>query len=301
MSLHGNAPRRTPMSLPSMAVINFTSTLNDQAVQDAIRAVNRQVLEDFAPIWGYGRVLRLQAVDFNPADPDSLAPQKVPAESAMYLVDEASLPGALGFHDLNTRDVPVGFVFVLDPNDWTVTLSHEVLELILDPTVNIFVPGPDPRNPNNVVLHTYEACDAVERLSYRIDEIAVSDFLTPNYFTIGDAPGTRNDFLGVGVPSFGVTPNSHIAFLDLSTGTFETVFGQQAPVREAGARKQAIVVDHPKARRPADERLLQVLSAHRAKRGKLGMTGLPNLHGITRTSRYREGARILATRMKKAA
>jgi hypothetical protein len=183
------------MSLPSIAVINFTSTLHDQDVQDAIRVVNRQVLEDFVPLWGYGRLLQLHAVDFRPADPDTLAPQKVPADSAMYLVDEASLPGALGFHDLNTRDVPVGFVFVLDPQDWTVTLSHEVLDLILDPTVNLSVPGPDPRNVANLVLHTYEACDAVERFSYTIDGIAVSDFLTPSYFTIGEAPGTRNDFL----------------------------------------------------------------------------------------------------------
>ena len=35
----------------------------------------------------------------------------------------------------------MGFVFTNLP-DWTVTLSHEVLELIIDPTVNIFVPGP---------------------------------------------------------------------------------------------------------------------------------------------------------------
>jgi hypothetical protein len=269
--------------------------LNDQAAQEAIRAVNRQVIEDFMPIWGYGRLLKLQAVDFNPADPDTLAPQKVPADSAMYLVDEASLPGALGFHDLNTRDVPVGFVFVLDPADWTVTLSHEVLELILDPTVNIFVPGPDPRNPNNIVLHTYEACDAVERISYEIDGIAVSDFLTPNYFTIGDAPGTRNDFLGVGVPSFGATRNSHIAFFDLSTGTFEVVFGQQAAPRMA--KRQ----EHAKAKRPSDERLQQVLSNYRSKKPKPECTGLPQLRGITRTGRYKAGAESMVARLRKAA
>ena len=60
-----------------------------------------------------------------------LKEEKVPAESVIYLIDESTLPGALGYHDLNTRDFPVGFVFVLDPNDWTTTLSHEVLELIL--------------------------------------------------------------------------------------------------------------------------------------------------------------------------
>jgi hypothetical protein len=288
------------MSLPSIAVINFTSTLNDQAVQDAIRAVNRQVLEDFVPLWGCGRVLRLQAVDFNPADPDTLAPQKVAADSAMYLVDEASLPGALGYHDLNTRDVPVGFVFVLDPNDWTVTLSHEVLELILDPTVNLFVPGPDPRNANNLVLHTYEACDAVERISYAIDGIAVSNFLAPSYFTIGDAQGTRNDFLGAGVPSFGVTRNSHIAFLDLSAGTFVTVFGEQAPPRAAAARKR-MFADHPKAARPPEERLQQILNGYRAKRPRPDCTGLPNLRGITRMGRYKAHAESMVARTKKAA
>ena len=103
--------------------------------------------------------------------------------------------------------------FILDPNDWTVTLSHEVLELIVDSTVNLFAPGPDPRDANNLVLHTYEVCDAVERTTYLIDGIAVSNFLTPSYFTIGDAVGTRNDFLGVGVDSFGLTQNSHIQFL----------------------------------------------------------------------------------------
>jgi hypothetical protein len=289
------------MSLPSIAVINFTSTLNGQAVQDVIRAVNRQVLEDFVPIWGYGRVLRLHAVDFNPAAPDALAPEKVAADSAMYLVDEASLPGALGFHDLNTRDVPVGFVFVLDPNDWTVTLSHEVLELILDPTVNIFVPGPDPRNASNLVLHTYEACDAVERISYNIDGIGVSNFLTPSYFTVGDAPGAQNDFLGAGVSSFGATPNSHIAFFDLSTGTFETVFGQQTPLRAAAARKLPTLVDHPKAKRPPEERLQQILSNYRAKKPRLDCSGLPNLRGITRTGRYKAQAESMMARTRKAA
>jgi hypothetical protein len=287
------------MSLPSIAVVNFASTLNDQAVQDAIRVVNRQVMEDFVPIWGYGRRLRLHAVDFDPAAPDALAPEKVPAESAMYLVDESSLPGALGYHDLNTRDMPVGFVFVLDPSDWTVTLSHEVLELILDPTVNIFVPGPDPRNASNTVLHAYEACDAVERFSYQIDGVAVSDFLTPSYFTAGDGAGTRNDFLGVGVTSFGVTHNSHIAFFDLSTGTFETVFGHQAPMRAAARHLGA--KDHPKAKRPSEERLQQILNAYRAKKGRPESTGLSKLPAITRTGRYKARADALMSRARRAA
>ena len=281
------------MSVPSIAVINFSTQLNDQDIQRAIRSVNRQVVEDFMPLWGAGRVLKLHEPVSDPADIDTLALEPVYADSVIYLVDEGLLAGALGFHDLNARDLPFGFVFVLDTNDWTVTLSHEVLELIIDPTVNLFVPGPDPRNPANLVLHTYEVCDAVERTTYRIDEIDVSNFLTPSYFTIGDARGTRNDFLGVDVPSFGVTRNSHIAFLDLSTGNFVTEIGQQAMPQKVMARGR--FSDHAKAKRPSEEKLQGMLRKYQqekplAKLQKDRLQGLPHMRAITRAGRYRESA-----------
>ncbi|WP_447597903.1 hypothetical protein [Nitrospira sp. Nam80] len=166
------------MALPSCAVIKFTSKLKDADVQDAVRVMNRQIMEDFMPIWGYRRTLKYIAAGFEQADDNTLKEEKIAADSVVYLLDESTLPGALGYHDLNTRDIPVGFVFVLDPNDWTTTLSHEVLELILDPTVNILIPGPHPKDPQNIVLHAYEVCDAVERMSYKIDGIDVSNFLT---------------------------------------------------------------------------------------------------------------------------
>src|SRR5262249_48338583 len=155
--------------------------------------------------WGSGRTLEFFAPTFDPADQQTLAEEDVPADSVIYLVDEASVPGALGFHDLNTKDLPFGFTFVLDPKDWTTTLSHECLELLLDPTASVLVPGPDPRDGRKTVLHSYEACDAVERLSYTVEGITVSDFVTPSYFTPGEVAGRRNDFLGVGLRSFGAT------------------------------------------------------------------------------------------------
>lgn len=275
------------MSLPSIAIVNFSSQLADQEVQEAIRAVNRQVIEDFMPIWGAGRICKLHNANFQPSDINTLSLEPVLADSVIYLVDEGLLPGALGFHDLNARDMPFGFVFILDSQDWTVTLSHEVLELIIDPTVNILVPGPDPRDPSNIVLHTYEVCDAVERMAYDIDGIRVSNFLTPSYFTIGDAPGTRNDFLGVNVPSFGVTRNSHIAFFDLTVGGFVTVIGSMGVSSNTVAKNK--FVDHPKASRPSEEQLQSVLTNyHKNNKGKL-----PYISAITRYGRYEASAKRL--------
>jgi len=36
---------------------------------------------------------------------------------------------------------------------WTVTLSHEALELIADPEVNLLVAGPHPSQPGVDVFH----------------------------------------------------------------------------------------------------------------------------------------------------
>lgn len=279
------------MSQPSIAVINFSANLSDQTVQDVLRAINRQIIEDFVPIWGNGRVMRLHASAFEPAHPDILTDDPVRADSVIYLVDQATLPGALGYHDMNTRGVPVGFVFVVDLAEWTVTLSHEALELIVDPTVNIFVPGPDPRDAANTVLHTYETCDAVERTSYEIDGVRVSNFVTPHYFTIGDEPGQRNDFLGVGVTSFGVTQGSHIAFIDLSTGTFVTVNGQDAPPSMVHAAR-ARTFDRAKPQRPGDDILNAALNAYNAKPAA-NCKGLCHLGGISRTARYETRAKTL--------
>lgn len=273
--------------LPTISVINFSTNINDQAVQDAIRAVNRQITEDYLPIWGHGRKLFLHASTFDPADEDTLAEDPVRGESVLYLVDEGTLAGALGFHSLNSRGVPFGFVFTENVDEWTVTLSHEALELITDPTVNLFVPGPDPRDPDNsdkVVLHTYESCDAVERTSYEIDGIRVSNFLTPTYFSVGDEPGTRNDFLGVGVPSFGATPGSHIAFFDLDANNFVTFFGEQR-ARALMASKRAKFFDQEKPCRPDDETLMTILKTCRSQH-----EGLRTVTGVTRTSRYRDSA-----------
>src|SRR5262249_42589876 len=102
------------------------------------------------------------------------------------------------------------------------TLSHEVLELIVDPMVSCFVPGPDPRGGDGTVLFAYEVCDPVERTSYQVDGVAVSNFVTPQYFSAGDGAGTRNDFRGTPITSFGLLPGCHVGFIDLATGTYET-------------------------------------------------------------------------------
>jgi hypothetical protein len=103
------------------------------------------------------------------------------------------LDDALGYHELNFRGVPYGFVFRklserLKEN-WTVTFSHEALGMIGDPEVNLLVAGPHPENAKKEVFHWYEMCDAVQAETYIIDGIEVSNFVLPLYFTNNDEKG----------------------------------------------------------------------------------------------------------------
>jgi hypothetical protein len=217
-----NLPGRVAMII---SVVNF-SGVSDAEVQTVIGAVNRQIADDFEPYWSMGARLRLEGRSGKQPTPQT--PPELRGDAIIYLSDQIDVAGALGYHDANNNGIPYGFV-LMDLSaqlgePWSVTLSHEALELIGDANVNQFAAGPhpDPSQSGRIVFHWYEMCDAVQAEAYERDGIAVSNFLLPLYFTIGDEPGSRNDFLGSGVPSFGVDPGGYIGFFDPLLQDMET-------------------------------------------------------------------------------
>ena len=213
-----------------ISVINHTSgRLTDEQVQHAVRAINRQIQEDFEPYWSLGAQLRLEGRSEDSPGTQSLSDMR--GDAVLYLWDKSDVPGALGYHDRNHRGIPYGFVF-LDiiekfQENWTVTLSHEALEAVLDPEANLLVQGPHPADRRRDVFHWYEACDAVQAETYKIDEVEVSNFVLPLYFTASDETGGRNDFLGrphdgQTLKSFGINPGGYVGFYDPKKRDHET-------------------------------------------------------------------------------
>ncbi len=226
-----------------ISVINHTNgQLSDLEVQEAIRAVNRQIAEDFYPYWSLGATLRLEGR--TSADPDAQSLADMRGDAVLYLWDKTDVPNALGYHDRNNQGIPFGFVFTelveAVGENWTVTLSHEALELLADPEVNLLAMGPHPNNQNKTVFHWYEMCDAVQGETYAIDGIEVSNFVLPLYFTGGEELGGRNDFLGTvrgdgsTLPSFGINPGGYVGFYDPAINQHDT-FSMQGD-REAERR-----------------------------------------------------------------
>lgn len=213
-----------------ISIINHTNgKIGDDVLQCALRAINRQIEEDFAPYWSLSATLRLEGRSGKAPSKESLADMR--GDAIIYLWDKSDVEAALGYHDANHRGIPFGFVFTelareLKEN-WTVTLSHEALEIIGDPEVNLLVAGPHPAQPKTTVFHWYEMCDAVQAETYKIDGVDVSNFLLPLYFTGSEELGGRNDFLGSvhkgkTLRSFGVNPGGYIGFFNPATGDSET-------------------------------------------------------------------------------
>jgi hypothetical protein len=84
----------------------------------------------------------------------------------------------LGYHYQNNQGIPFGFVFIEISQSigepWSVTLSHEALELLADPETNLLVMGPHPEQDREV-FYWYEMCDLVQAEIYEIDGVQVSN------------------------------------------------------------------------------------------------------------------------------
>src|SRR5215510_1155644 len=100
---------------------------------------------------------------------------------AVVFLDDADQPGALAYHDLTPEGLPLSKVFVrttLQNNDLvSVSASHELVEMLVDPAINMMTTGPDPKT-----MYAYESADPVEALSFDIQGMQMSNFIYPSYF-----------------------------------------------------------------------------------------------------------------------
>jgi hypothetical protein len=67
----------------------------------------------------------------------------------MVFLDDADQPGALAYHDPTPDGLPQAKVFVKttleNRNLVSVSASHELVELLVDPAINLMTTGLDPK------------------------------------------------------------------------------------------------------------------------------------------------------------
>lgn len=194
------------------------SSLPRGEVRDALGAIDRQIQRDFSPTWGLSASLvLLRKGQSLQVPPDG----KV---AHIHLMDHGQ---AIGFHIEEQSGIAAGFVITDLPAltgsvakwlTWTTALSHEVLELIADPFVNLLAKGPHPRFKGREVFHYREVCDPVQSLVYDLDGVSVSNFVLPHYYNAVGQRGMQNDFLNSRLRAFRWVGDGVIGFWDPKVG-----------------------------------------------------------------------------------
>ncbi len=160
------------MPLPVIAITNQSTVLSDTQVQGVLASLQKQVSNDFRGYWDTDATLAY-------LDKDSAL---TAGWWQIVVLDDPDQAGALGYHELSSIGGPLGKIFArLDQQagaSWTVTLSHELLEMLGDPEIDTAKQAADGK------FYALEVSDAVEAddLGYQIDGVQVSDFVTPRWF-----------------------------------------------------------------------------------------------------------------------
>lgn len=192
-----------------IAILNESTVISDADVQACVGALAVQVARDFFPWWGV-----MAQLNFHPS---KIAP---PNTWQLIIFDDSDQADALGYHELTAGGLPLGKVFArsdqLAGTSWTVTASHELLEMLADP--NIELAAEFDSADGSISFYSYEVADAVEAdiLGYKIQGVLVSDFVTPAWFQAA-APGPR-DHRGAVKNSFELAPGGYISLLKVPGG-----------------------------------------------------------------------------------
>jgi hypothetical protein len=204
-------PQLAPVQI---SVINASTVLTDTEIAPVIEALQQQVTRDFRPVWGVDAELTFIPTGNTPP----------PLTWWLAILDDSDQAGALGYHDLTPDAQPIGKVFAGTDlkygTNWTVTASHELLEMLADPNIKltVFVQ----KSNADGILYAYEICDSCEgdQYGYRIGETLVSDFVYPSWFEDFRTKGsTQFDQIKALQTPLQLLNGGYIGIFDVKSGT----------------------------------------------------------------------------------
>jgi hypothetical protein len=167
-----------------MALVSEVEDVSESEVARASAALQKQLSRDFGPTWGVEATI------------DAFARlEDVPLAYWPILVQDDIHVDAAGVH-LDKNGQP--FALVQHSNQWTLTASHEMLEMSADPFGNRLVSSASIKEDQGRVEYLVEIADPCEaaEFAYRTNGVLVSDFYTPRFFDPGVTEGSRYSFGG---------------------------------------------------------------------------------------------------------
>ena len=168
-----------------VALVSEESKISTAELSKVAGALSKQVSRDFGPIW---------KVNADVAAYETL--EEVPLDYWPIIVkDDIGDPSAAGYHE-DKHGQP--FALVQYDRSWSLTASHECLEMLADPFGRRVISGESPVKRQGRVNFLVEVCDPCEAsdCAYTVNGIQVSDFFTPNFFDPVTSKEVRYSYTG---------------------------------------------------------------------------------------------------------
>jgi hypothetical protein len=212
----------------TLACLRDSNAITDAMVAAYVAAQQIQITRDFAPAWG----IDATCVVVPPGG-------AIPAGAwQIWMKDHTDEDGALGYHDVDGN--PIAYVFVADDLadgiSWSVTASHETLEMLGDPDITKVVDAGGQE-------YCWEVCDACEddRFAYLIDGHLMSDFILPTWFNPAATTGPFTFRNTVSAP-FALAAGGYIGVRTLPNGQWTQRMAETVPlprqIKRATSRTQ---------------------------------------------------------------
>ncbi len=173
------------MILRHVAVVSETENISFKELSTVSAALQKQAMRDLGPVWN------IQATVDAFADLED-----VPVGTWPIIIEEdIDEDGAAGVHE-DTDGQP--FALVTAEEGWSMTASHELIEMLVDPFGRRITEGQSPKPGQGRVQFLVEPCDPSEaaEFGYVINGVSVSDFYTPKYFSTVFNPADRYSHTG---------------------------------------------------------------------------------------------------------
>lgn len=245
------------MILRHVALVSETESISFSELGRVSAALQKQAIRDLGPVWN------------RQATVDAFARlEDIPLGTWPIIIeDDINTPGAAGIHE-DQDGQP--FALVTASNGWSLTASHEMIEMLVDPFGRRLTEGQSPKPGQGRVEFLIEPCDPSEavQFAYLINGVTVSDFYTPKYFSTAFNPADRYSHTGAITKPRQVLKGGYLSWHDPVTDHWfqETFFqGNKPKFRDLGKltasaksfRRQIYDVTHEAftARRPKGKQL----------------------------------------------
>jgi hypothetical protein len=216
-----------------LALVSESKQISPGDVMKVSAALQKQASRDLAPIWDISATVdsfeKLEDV------PKGYWP--------LIVMDNINVPGAAGIHE-DRNGQPFALITASSVLDqWSLTASHEALEMLVDPSGNRLVAVDSPKSDQGRVSFLVEVSDPSEAaaFAYSANGVLVSDFYTPHFFDPIQAAGVRYSFTSAILEPRQVLRGGYLSWEDSVSGHWwqEVWFDGDGPTfRDIGAIDQ---------------------------------------------------------------